>query len=480
MIINQNVNIMTNKLLKFAFLLVTSFSFAQAGHLMQGVGAVNMSMGGAATAQPLDISGAMQWNPASLSVFSGKNLKFDIGAFFSSPELYSSLPEGAMWPADAFFPGSPASPATGGSIEDQLGTSVMPALAFAWGDVDSKHTFGISAFGISGFGVDFPEETNLPANADGSPNADWDPTNSSPISYPQSLRGFGRIKSGYMLLQVSFTWAYEFSDKFSIGVQPNFNYEALELSPNPLANPSMTAGYPKSDKASAVGIGGQIGLFYDSQNGFKAGASYKSPQFFGEFDFNNTYLDGSTGTNTFTMNYPAIYSVGVGYSKGNFDLALDYRMVDYDGTEGFEKTGWTNTASIQGFGWKDISIVSVGIQYKGIEKLPLRLGYTYSSNPIDSELAMFSVPATAVIANAFQFGLSYDVNESFTLDGVYHYGMSNGKTSGNMLNPQAIAPGNPLGKIPGSVVAYDMTTSMIQVGLRYKFGSNKTTEVIEN
>ena len=48
---------MLNKLSKLVFLLFTSVAIAQTGHLMQGVGAVNMSMGGAATAQPLDISG---------------------------------------------------------------------------------------------------------------------------------------------------------------------------------------------------------------------------------------------------------------------------------------------------------------------------------------------------------------------------------------------------------------------------------------
>lgn len=43
--------------------------FAQTGHLMQGIGAANMSMGGASTAQPLDINGALQWNPAAISAF---------------------------------------------------------------------------------------------------------------------------------------------------------------------------------------------------------------------------------------------------------------------------------------------------------------------------------------------------------------------------------------------------------------------------
>ena len=66
--------------------------FAQAGHIMQGVGAVNMSMGGAATGNPLDISGAIHWNPAGLSAFDENMLKVDIGLFFSSPELSSTVP----------------------------------------------------------------------------------------------------------------------------------------------------------------------------------------------------------------------------------------------------------------------------------------------------------------------------------------------------------------------------------------------------
>nr|HPN59487.1 hypothetical protein [Chitinophagaceae bacterium] len=42
---------------------------AQTGHVMQGVGAHNMSMGGASTGQVLDINGALQWNPAGITAF---------------------------------------------------------------------------------------------------------------------------------------------------------------------------------------------------------------------------------------------------------------------------------------------------------------------------------------------------------------------------------------------------------------------------
>jgi long-chain fatty acid transport protein len=325
----------------------------------------------------------------------------------------------------------------------------MPALAMVWGKEGSKHTFGASAFGISGFGVTFPESMT------------------NPINMPQP-NGFGRIESDYILLQIGATWAYELSDTFSIGVEPTFNYSTLELAPNPTANPNGS-GYPTTDKATATGFGAQFGLFFDSGSGFKAGASYKTTQKFSEFEFENTYLDNSTAKNNFQMDYPAILSLGLGYSNSAIDLALDYRMVDYENTDGFSETGWTPTASVAGFGWENISILSAGIQYKGVEKLPLRLGYTYSSNPIPEDVVFFNIPATAIIKNAFQLGFSYEANANWRLDAVYHYGASGDATKGQVLNPMFIGAGNPLGAIPGSEVSYDMTTSMIQFGVSYKF-----------
>ena len=440
---------------------------------MQGVGSVNMSMGGASTAQPLDISGALQWNPASISVFDDKIIKLDVGLFFSSPELSSGLPANMLWQPGDFGPGSPGAPPVSGTTKDDRGMSPMPALAMVWGKAGSKHTYGVSAFGISGFGVTFPQEDNAPVDAQGNPNPNFNPfTNSNPVNYPQAALGFGRIESNYMLLQIGLSYAYELSDKISVGIQPNINYSALEFTPNPTAKPNMF-GYPSTDNASAIGFGAQFGVFYDSGSGLKLGASYKTTQKFSELEFNNTYPDNSTAKNKFQMDYPAIFSLGLGYSTGNIDFALDFRRVDYENTDGFAETGWAfdenMLPSVAGFGWENISILSVGLQYKGIKKLPLRFGYTYSSNPIPEEVAFFNIPATAVIKNAYQFGLSYEVNDAWKVDAVYHYGDSSGDTEGQILNPRNITPSNPLGAIPGSFVSYNMTTSMVMMGVSYTF-----------
>jgi long-chain fatty acid transport protein len=410
---------------------------AQTGHVMQGIGAHNMSMGGASTGQVLDINGALQWNPAGITSFSGRTISVNVGLFSASPEVSSTMPT----------PGGNIS----GVTKDKRGSSVMPNLAMVWSKKNSKSHFGISAYGISGFGVTFPESA------------------SNPVTMPQQYGGFGQVKSDYQLLQVGFTWAYQLNDHVSVGVAPTFNYSSLEMLPNPLAAPSSTKGYPGADKATALGLGGQAGIYFNSGSGFKMGASYKSQQYFQEFNFKNHYADGSQAPDVnFTMNYPAIASAGLGYSSKLFDLALDYRFIDYKNTKGFDTKGWTANASVAGFGWENISVVSAGIQYKALKAMPFRIGYTYSSNPISSELAMFSLPATAIIKHAFQFGFGFEAGKKLTLNGVYHHGSSGGSLNGQLLNPAWITNSNPYGAVPGSKLAYKMSTNMLMFGVNYK------------
>ncbi len=423
------------KYLFIAASLVSVFAFSQTGHIMQGIGSVNMSMGGAATAQPTGISGALYWNPATISTFNETSIAIDAGIFYSRPELSSTY---------AIY---------SGTTKGEKSPSVLPSAAVVFGKENNKHTFGISIFGVSGFGVDFPQSTT------------------NPINFPQSMGGFGHLFSEYTLMQVGVSYAYNITDKLSVGINPILNYGTLELEPNPISSPDMMKGYPKSDKATAIGFGAQIGVFYDTQSGIKVGASYKSEQKFKEFEFSNTYLDGTAAPNaTFTMNYPAIYSAGIGYSNENLDLALDYRYIDYANTEGFEKKGWTSTASVQGFGWNSISVISAGFQYKGIDRLPIRIGYTYSENPIEPELAFFSTPATAIIKNAFELGVGFNASNKLTLNANYHYATSgNDATSGSLLSPMMVSPTNPYGAIPNTSVSYTMDTMMLQFGIEYKF-----------
>jgi long-chain fatty acid transport protein len=108
------------------------------------------------------------------------------------------------------------------------------------------------------------------------------------------------------------------------------------------------------------------------------------------------------------------------------------------------------------------------VQFRGIDRVPLRFGYTYSSNPIEADGVFFSAPAPAIIENAVQFGLSFEATPQFSIHAGIHKGLDS-DVSGEVLNPMLISASNPLGKVPGSSVTSRMNTTLallsISVGL---------------
>ncbi|MCF8245600.1 MAG: outer membrane protein transport protein [Saprospiraceae bacterium] len=444
------------------FTIFTAALFAQTGHVLQGAGAVNFSMGGAGTALPLDVNGALQWNPASITAFDKNEIALSVAYFTAAPEVYAKVtqPDGQGGTFDVK-----------GTTKDEMGASPLPTLGAVFMKPDSKFAFGVSAFGISGFGVDYPATTDLPSPD----NPDFNPNNANPLLFPQNFGGFGHLNSEYQLMQVGLTGAYEIIDGLSIGLAPTFNYSSLLIEPVPIATPSQK-GYPIGEKTSALGIGAQAGIFLKTNLGFNFGVAYKTAQYFQDLEIPGKYADGSEAPKTnFNLDYPAILTVGAAFTQKKFDIAVDYRMLNYENTDGFKQTGWVvgengfPTGAVAGFGWKNVSVVAAGVQLKMIDKLPIRLGYTYSSNPITEDNVFFSAAAPAVIEHAVQVGLSYMVTKNLGIHVAYHRGMS-AEVTGQMMNPQFISPTDPLGKVPGSVITSKMHTDVALIGVNFGFG----------
>lgn len=446
-------------------ILFTIFSislWSQTGHVLQGSGAVNFSMGGASTALPVDVLGALQWNPASISVFEQSEVGLSVAYFTAAPSLYAkvNMPDGQGGVMTVE-----------GTTEDEMGASPLPSLGAVFAMPDSKFTFGVSAFGISGFGVDYPETTNLPLPT----NPNFDPTNSNPLLYPQNMMGFGHLNSEYQLMQLGLTAAYEVVEGLSVGLAPTFNYSSLLIQPVPIAAPSEN-GYAIGERTSALGYGFQAGVFYMTDMGLNFGLAYKSPQWFQDLEIDGKYLDGSAApTANFNLDYPAIITAGVGYKAELFDVALDYRFINYENTDGFAETGWViaengyPNGAVAGFGWKNVNVIAAGVQLKMIEKVPIRLGYTYSSNPITEDNVFFSVAAPAVIEHAVQLGFSYEITDNFNLSLAYHRGLAT-EVSGQIMNPMLISAENPLGAVPDTKLTSKMHTNVALIGLAYRFG----------
>jgi len=423
--------------------LMSILSYAQMGHVMSGVGALDQSMSGAGSvAMPLDGLSGLYANPATITHFYGWNFDFSLQVLKPNGALSSSVQENAFGPS---FPNTSIS----GSTESTAGPFPIPALALTFVPEKTKWAFGFSAYGVGGFGVDYV----------------MTPTN--PITTPQAPNGFGfgGIPSEFQLLQIAPSVAYRITNKVSIGFSPVINRSSLEVNPFPAASPDDANNdgffsYPDGPQTSAWGIGYTLGLHVNDINKFHMGISYKSKQHFRDLEFNSTDEIGSPRAFSFNLDYPSITTFGIGYTGfTKLLLAFDVKHIDFANTDGFNKTGYNQTGAIQGFGWESIFVYSAGLQYELTNKLPVRFGYSYNPSPIDEELAFFNVSAPAIIEHHLSTGFSYPITESIKINFAYQYGVEN-SAEGQWIGPS--------GDMTGTMVRNELATSIFILGMNFK------------
>ena len=414
---------------------------AQSGHVLDAVGPVNQSMGGAGTAMPLDAMGALHWNPASAVGLPSSELGFGMQVFAPQSELSSRVS------ADAFGPGAPAT-AQSGQTDSDIDPSPIPSLAFVCQRPDSRWVYGVSAFGIGGFGVDYAAST------------------ANPITTPQppSGFGFGPIQSEFQMLQVTLTTAYRLTDDLSIGFGVDSDWATLAVSPFAAASPddANLDGFPTrpdgSRGDSAWGMGFRAGVYYEHpHNGWHLGASVKSPQWMQTFQINSQDEAGAHRSLEFDLDYPMIASLGAGYSGlDRWKFAADLRYIDYENTDGFQSAGYDATGAVTGFGWESIWVVAAGMEYRATDCLALRCGYSFNTSPVSDA----NVAAPAIVQHHLSAGFSYDTTDNWTVSVAASHGFAN-SISGPWQSPS--------GPIAGTSASSRLSTSSVTFGVAKKF-----------
>ena len=424
----------------FALTVAPPRAAATDGHLLHGVGAVNSSLGGIGVASNASLLGSFYVNPAGLASFEGTNMEMGFELLYADRSVGSSV--GAM----------------SGSTTSAADWTPIPAFGFST-RLANGVVIGLSGLGIGGFGVNYAS----------------DPTN--PILAP-SPNGFGHVYSNFQLLKISPAVAWSMSPKLRVGIAANINWQSLAVNPMPVATPDFDPGvdgvpgtaddrayYPSAAAADAVfGFGFQVGMQYDVSEKVSVGASYTSPQVFSDFEFTSTSANpnlpsfGSPRTFEFRMDVPAIYAVGVALNPtSKLHLGADVKYIAYGSTEGFEKRGYNPDFSVQGFGWDDITVVSLGGQYRLGAKMTLRAGYHYTGNPISDAQSMFNIPAPAVVQQHLTGGFGYTIVPGVDINVAAYQAFENSIT-GPIYRPTAL---------PGTSVTNTLSETSILVGFTF-------------
>jgi long-chain fatty acid transport protein len=405
------------------------------GTVLSGAGPVNRSMGSAATAAPIDATGALYWNPASISGLKSSQLELGLELLYGRSALASSIPAAGL----------------SDKTRDEPGVFPLPTGGFVLKPADSAWTLGLGIFPAAGFGTNFPGEAT-------------NPLLSAP---PPAGFGLGAISSSYQMLQIAPTLSYQVTERLSVGAAPLVNMARLAVTPGSFAAPNDANGdgfFHYSTATStrfAWGAGFQVGAYYVASSDWSFGASFKSPQWFEPFRYQMTDELGRTRVATVQFDAPLIVSVGTAYTGiEGLIVACDVRYLNFKDTAGFRNAGFDATGATTGLGWNDVFSIALGSQYQLTEKLSVRAGYTYNTNPIPSENVVFNAASPLTYQHQVGTGASYQLTPACTLSMAYYH-IFYSAVSGPYLTPT--------GPIPGASVAAGCNVDSVILGIRVTF-----------
>ena len=106
--------------------------------------------------------------------------------------------------------------------------------------------------------------------------------------------------------------------------------------------------------------------------------------------------------------------------------------------------------------------MALGGQYAVTDKLTLRAGYLFNTNPIPAPVTLFNVQAPGITEHTLSMGASYAMTENVTLSLAWMHGFDN-SIQGSIL------------QIPGSSVRLTTQTDSLIFGLNVSFGPRKKT-----
>ena len=416
----------------------TSVTYGQ-GFVLPGVGPVNRSMGGAGTAAPLDATGALNWNPASISGLSQSRADIGVDVIYNRNRVNSGV-----------FIGTPGE--VSGTTDSNVGVWALPAIGVVYQPDDSRWTYGLGISTIGGF------LTNYAASA------------SNPLFMPPPV-GFGHMYSRLGIVQFSPTVSYEITDGLSFGFAPTINMADLQTTPFPFQAPNPPGVYPSATGNRNIwGLGAQAGLYYESDGGINLGASIKSPQWFERAEFNSTDGMGFGREVSTQLEYPMILSLGAAYDGiDNVLIAVDVRYIDFDSTELFGEPAQFQPGSgaVRGLGWESVWMFIIGGQVELTDRLSFRMGYSHNQNPIPDRLAMFSVQAPGTFEDVISAGFSYQLTSAIVGHVTYVHAFDS-TIDGPMLAPPGgiLPPGTP---VPGTRTAVSQEIDALVFGASILF-----------
>lgn len=380
------------RLTPLAALCLAGAAHATNGYFPHGYGLKAKGMGGAAVAMTEDSLGGAN-NPATMA-FVGSRL--DLGVDRFSPVRDATR-------TDAGFA------TLNGSVESGKTGFFVPELGYSR-PIGQNLAVGVTVYGNGGMNTTYPQ---------GNFNCGGGPAN--------MLCGSGELGVDLTQLVVAPTLAYKLAPQHALGVSLLLGYQRFKASGlQAFDNPG--GGFPDFTSApgrvtnngydSATGVGLRLGYLGRFADVVSLGVAYAPKMNMGRFEkYEGLFADRGD------FDIPAHYALGVAVTPGaGVTIALDLQRIEYSGVGAVGNASSVpqalGSAGGPGFGWQDITVVKLGLQWRANPAWTVRAGYNHGDNPVQSADVTFNILAPGVMTKHYTAGFTWAVDAANEFTGA--------------------------------------------------------------
>jgi long-chain fatty acid transport protein len=323
-----------------------------------------------------------------------------------------------------------------GTVKSDSKMFIIPSIGANW-MIGEKSAISASLFGNGGMNTDYPTATF------------YDP--SSETTGVNLMQLFGNL-----------TYSLKLGEKHSVGVTAVLAWQSFEA--KGLAsfgafssNPGALSG---NDADTGFGYGFKIGYLGHLTDNFAIGAMYQSKVTMDEFD-NYAGLFAEQGN----FDIPSSWTIGFSWEVIQ-DLTVigDVKSIMYGDVKSIANPMMPNlmtsplgTDDGAGFGWEDMMVYKLGLNYAGIDTWEFRGGVSIGNNPVPESEVMFNILAPGVVKNQVALGLSKEVGKK---GNQFHVAMN------YALNSSVTGP-NPMDPPSGQTIEIEMNQFELELGFSF-------------
>ncbi|MCK4713637.1 MAG: outer membrane protein transport protein [Marinosulfonomonas sp.] len=359
-------------------LLLTTPAVATEGMFALGFSTNQRAMGGTGVAYGFEAMSAAV-NPANAASV-GHELQWGID-FFSPDRGYRTTGTPPIYP---------------GPVESDSKLFFVPNFSYNK-PLDNGAVFNISVYGNGGMNTD----------------------------YSEPVYGISPVGIDMSQLFISTTYAKK-TGNVSWGIAPTFvahwfqaeglgNFAGMSVNPAALSD----NGYDW-----AFGGGLRAGVQVQASPTLSFGLAGQTQMYMSKLDkYAGLFEDGGS------FNIPGSITAGVAWDAApNMKMMMDVQRIFYSGVPAISNAGNAGPLGAldgAGFGWDDINVLKLGMEWKTGNQMTWRAGYAYSENPIGPEDVNLGVLAPGVVTHHLTAGGTYAFSAQNSMDFAIEYAPEN-------------------------------------------------------